>query len=71
VADNFGVQCRRASVTPVSVNSSPVIVNPGAQAGVVGAGVNLTLAASDGDGDTLTFGASNLPPGLTVGRARA
>ena len=64
--DNFGVLCRRAIVTPVSVNSSPVIVNPGAQAGVAGAGVNLTLAASDGDGDTLTFGASNLPPGLTL-----
>ena len=31
--DNFGVLCRRAIVTPVSVNSSPVIVNPGAQAG--------------------------------------
>ena len=27
--DNFGVQCRRASVTPVSVNSSPVIVESG------------------------------------------
>ena len=64
--DNFGVLCRRAIVTPVSVNSSPVIVNPGAQAGIAGAGVNLTLAASDGDGDTLTFGASNLPPGLTL-----
>ena len=34
--DNFGVLCRPGAITPISTNSSPVIVNPGAQAGVVG-----------------------------------
>ncbi len=64
--DNFGVQCRRGVVTQVSVNSMPVIANPGAQSGVVGEPAGLQLSASDGDGDVLTFGATGLPPGLTV-----
>jgi len=65
--DAFGVQCRTAPVTTISVNSTPVVVNPGTQASVVGVPVDLSIQASDGDHDPLTFSATNLPPGLTIG----
>lgn len=50
-------------------NQSPIITNPGAQAHTVGASVNLTLAASDPDGDPLTFSANILPNGLSLDNA--
>ncbi len=65
--DSFGVQCRQAEITPISINSSPVIVNPGPQSGIVGIPLSLQINASDGDPeDTLTYSASNLPAGLTI-----
>ena len=64
--DSFGVECRQAEITPVSINSSPVIVNPGTQAGIVGIPLNLQINASDGDGDDLSYNASNLPAGLAI-----
>ena len=64
--DSFGVQCRQAVITPVSVNSSPVIVNPGAQSGTVGVPVDLQISASDGDGDDLSFTATGLPVPLQI-----
>ena len=65
--DAFGAQCRAAPITPISVNSAPVVVNPGAQSSVVGIPVDLAIQASDGDHDPLTFSATNLPPGLAIG----
>ncbi len=67
--DSFGVQCRQGVITPVSTNSEPVIVNPGAQSDYVGLAVDLEISASDGDGDALTFSASGLPPGLQIDAA--
>jgi YVTN family beta-propeller protein len=64
--DSFGVQCRQAVITPVSVNSSPVIANPGTRTGSVGIALSLQIAATDGDGDTLTYQAANRPPGLAI-----
>jgi DNA-binding beta-propeller fold protein YncE/mono/diheme cytochrome c family protein len=64
--DAFGVLCRPGAITPISTNSSPVIVNPGAQTWLVGVAVDLTISATDGDGDSLTFGATGLPNGLGV-----
>jgi YVTN family beta-propeller protein len=64
--DAFGVLCRPGAITPISTNSSPVIVNPGAQSWLVGVNVDLTISASDGDGDTLTFSATGLPNGLQI-----
>jgi YVTN family beta-propeller protein len=64
--DNFGVQCRQAQVTPISINSSPVLVNPGTQSGIVGVPIDLQLSASDGDSDALSFSATGLPDGLLV-----
>jgi len=67
--DSFGVQCRQGFITPISVNSDPVIGNPGTQSGTVGVPVNLQINASDGDvpPDVLTFSATGLPPGLIIG----
>jgi YVTN family beta-propeller protein len=64
--DSFGLQCKEAFVTTISVNSTPVIVNPGTQSGVVGTPVDLQIGASDGDGDDLTFSVLGLPTGLTL-----
>jgi YVTN family beta-propeller protein len=45
---------------------TPVLANPGSQAGDAGAPASLALSATDPNGDTLTYGASGLPPGLNV-----
>ncbi len=48
------------------VNNPPSLVNPGDQNGQEGDPVNLALSASDPDGDTLTYGATGLPSGLSI-----
>ncbi|MGH8249488.1 MAG: galactose oxidase-like domain-containing protein, partial [Steroidobacteraceae bacterium] len=45
---------------------TPVLVDPGNQTGQVGVPVTLQLSATDPNGDDLSFGATGLPPGLTV-----
>ena len=57
----------RVPVAPV-VNPSvtPVLVNPGAQSGTAGTPVSLQLSASDPNGDSITYAASGLPPGIFV-----
>ena len=52
--------------TVVNVNRPPVITNPGSQTNSEGDSVSLTVAATDADGDTLTFSVSGLPGGLTI-----
>ncbi len=64
--DNFGVQCRVAPITPISINSTPVVANPGPQTGAVGLPVSLQIDASDGDNDPLIYSASGLPTGLSI-----
>jgi hypothetical protein len=49
-----------------SSNRAPTLVNPGAQASLEGTTIALPLQASDLDGDTLTFSATGLPPGLAI-----
>lgn len=62
--------------TGFSWNISPVVTNtvtvtsPGAQKTALGAQVSLTISATDSngaDGPPFTWGASGLPPGLTIG----
>ncbi len=48
------------------VNTPPVLTNPGTQTGMVGDVISLTVVANDGDGDTLTYAATNLPNGLGI-----
>ena len=50
----------------VSINRPPSLNNPGAQSDVQGESVSLQLSASDPDGDSLTYGATGLPSGVTI-----
>ena len=50
-------------------NANPAVTNPGNQSTAVGASVNLQINASDADGDTLSYTASGLPAGLSIGAA--
>jgi hypothetical protein len=47
-------------------NSPPNITNPGDQTNTEGDNVNLQIVATDSDGDTLTYSATDLPPGLSI-----
>src|SRR4030095_15068618 len=67
--DSFGVLCRPGAITPISTNSTPVVVNPGAQSWIAGVAIDLAIAASDSDGDALTFAATGLPAGLQIAAA--
>ena len=50
-------------------NRAPTITNPGTQTGSQGASVTLELVASDADGDSISFTAQGLPPGLNIDSA--
>ena len=47
-------------------NTPPTISSPGDQSGETGESVSLSIAASDADGDVLTFSATGLPSGLGI-----
>ncbi len=47
----------------------PTLTNPGAQSGTVALPTSLQLVATDPNGDALSYGATNLPPGLTLNAA--
>ena len=49
-----------------SPNVAPVLTNPGNQSGTVDLAIGLQLAASNADGDTLTYSASGFPTGSTI-----
>src|SRR5207245_2809315 len=49
-----------------AVNLAPVVTSPGNQVNAAGDVVFLSVAASDADGDPLTYSASGLPAGLTI-----
>jgi Putative Ig domain len=46
-------------------NSAPAVTNPGDQRDVIGVPTATTIAATDPDGDALTFTATGLPAGLS------
>ena len=48
------------------VNGAPTLTNPGARTNDAGDAVVLQLEASDPNGDTLTYSAAGLPPGLQI-----
>ncbi|HKU12797.1 MAG TPA: PA14 domain-containing protein [Steroidobacteraceae bacterium] len=45
---------------------TPVLTNPGNQSGTFGVSTGIQLVATDPNGDELGYGASGLPPGLTL-----
>jgi len=49
-----------------TTNSAPTLADPGAQTGSLGKMTSLQLAATDPDGDVLTYSAIGLPPGLAI-----
>ena len=54
--------------TASSGNGAPLLVSPGNQTSIVGQAVSLQLAGSDPEGQPVTYSASGLPNGLTVGQ---
>ncbi|MEZ4629609.1 MAG: putative Ig domain-containing protein [Deinococcales bacterium] len=48
------------------VNNPPLLSKPANQTSASGTSANLTLSASDPDGDALSFSATGLPTGLTI-----
>ncbi|WP_436499348.1 S8 family serine peptidase [Actinokineospora sp. HUAS TT18] len=48
-------------------NANPVVTNPGNQSTKINTAVNLQVQATDANGDTLTYAASGLPAGLSIG----
>lgn len=49
-----------------ATNSAPTVTNPGGQTTSIGASVELSIAASDVDGDAITYTAAGLPPSLSI-----
>ncbi len=62
VLDDFSL-----TTTGTSNPQSPVVTSPGAQTGAVGQAASLQIQASDPQGDALTYSATGLPAGLTIG----
>ena len=55
--------------TVTDVNAVPQVTDPPDQADAEGDEVSLQISASDPDGDQLTYSATNLPDGLTIGES--
>ena len=52
--------------TVTNTNRAPVVTAPADQTSAEGAVITLPIVATDPDGDTLSFSATGLPPGLSV-----
>ena len=48
-------------------NTAPVVSAPGNQSSVAGTSVSLSISGSDADGDSLSWSATGLPQGLSIG----
>jgi hypothetical protein len=66
VTDGTSTAQRTITWTITNTNRAPVLTNPGAQTGLQGVALTLSLTATDADGQTLTWSATNLPTGLTI-----
>ncbi len=53
--------------TVPATNAAPTLTNPGNKSSNINTAVTLQLVASDPDGNTLTYSASALPTGLSIG----
>jgi hypothetical protein len=61
-----GIAAGELTVIVTVVNEPPELGNPGDQQTDEGSAVSLQITAGDPDSDTLTFGASGLPAGLSI-----
>ena len=52
--------------TAIITMESPQVTNPGPQTDYEGAAVDLQIVAVDPNGDTMTYAAAGLPPGLSI-----
>jgi YVTN family beta-propeller protein len=66
LAGTNALQLAEVEVFGTAANRAPQITAPAAQASSAGLPVSLQIAASDPDGDALTFSATGLPPGLSI-----
>ncbi len=70
VTDNGGIPLSASqsfNITVNNTNQAPIVTNPGARGSAENDTVSLQVTASDPDaGDTLSYSASNLPPGLSI-----
>jgi hypothetical protein len=66
VSDGQTTDTGTVTIAVNAVNDAPAITNPGPQQHAVGTVVSLQVAASDADGDSLTFTAAGLPGGLAM-----
>jgi len=75
IEDAYGLPYAGASstATPIAdawstgTGNTVTVTNPGAQSGTVGTAASLQIHATDsGSGQTLTYAATGLPPGLTI-----
>jgi YVTN family beta-propeller protein len=67
--DNGDTTIDTASGLEWLVNSPPVLTAPLDQTSLEGDSINLTVSATDADGDTLTYAATGLPTGLAIDTA--
>jgi hypothetical protein len=67
LATNFLLDDFSLTTTGTSNPQSPVVTSPGAQSGAAGQAVSLQVQATDPQGDALTYTATGLPAGLTIG----
>ena len=57
----------RSSEVTALTNAAPVLTNPGSQSSTVGSPVSLQLRGVDPAGEPVSYGATQLPAGLSVG----
>ncbi|WP_436794063.1 putative Ig domain-containing protein [Actinospongicola halichondriae] len=62
-----GIGLANITLIPLSAeNAPPVVTDPGPLSNLFGEAVDVTIAASDPDGDVLTYFASGLPAGIEI-----
>jgi len=63
---SFNGSMDEAAIYPHALSAAQVAAHYTLRTASAGASVSLQLAASDADGDAITYGATGLPPGLSI-----
>ena len=69
LSNNHDIEAWSLTVNAFSLPVQPVVNHPGNQTASVGTAVTLQIQASDANGDLLSYSASGLPAGLSIGSA--